>query len=85
MLVITDYATRYPEVFPLRSLKAKHIPVEKSSIAGHQHKVHFACWDQLGMLVCWWTSICCLLGAGMIPARPQQNLCICYISRVFIN
>ncbi len=36
------------------------------------------------MLVCWWTSICCLLGAGMIPARPQQNLCMCYISRFLV-
>ncbi len=25
MLVITDYATRYPEVFPLRSVKAKPV------------------------------------------------------------
>jgi len=24
--------------------------VEKSSSAGHQHKVYFACWDQHGML-----------------------------------
>ncbi|XP_043958900.1 uncharacterized protein LOC122823389 [Gambusia affinis] len=25
MLVITDYATRYPEVFPLKTVKAKHV------------------------------------------------------------
>lgn len=25
MLVITDYATRYPEVFPMKSIKAKHV------------------------------------------------------------
>lgn len=27
MLVITDYATRYPEVFPLRSVKAKLVAI----------------------------------------------------------
>jgi len=26
-------------------------PAEKFSIAGHQYKVCFACWDQHGMLV----------------------------------
>ncbi len=25
MLVVTDYATRYPEVFPLKSIKAKYV------------------------------------------------------------
>jgi len=29
---------------------------------------------------CWWTSICCLFFAGMIPERPQQNLCMLHIT-----
>ncbi len=49
------------------------------------NKVYFASWDQLGILVCWWTSISWLLGAGMIPARQQQNVCMCYISCFFWN
>jgi len=34
-------------------------------------------WDA-GMLVCWRTSICCLLDVSIIPARPQQNPFLTY-------
>jgi len=49
-------------------------PAEKSSIAGQPHKV----WFQHGiLLVFWFAGVLVgyyLLGTGMIPAIPQQNV-----------
>uniref|UniRef100_A0A3B5RCM4 Gypsy retrotransposon integrase-like protein 1 n=1 Tax=Xiphophorus maculatus TaxID=8083 RepID=A0A3B5RCM4_XIPMA len=40
MLVITDYATKYPEVFPLKTIKARAVAV---SLVQHFSRVGFPC------------------------------------------